>query len=367
MALETLSQKRLNRALLARQMLLEREDLPPLQVIERLVGMQAQQPQPPYVGLWTRLEGFTRPALSQLLHDRQVVRATTLRGTLHLMTAGDYLAFRGALQPGLSAGMRAILKERGEALDIPGLVAEARRHFDASPSTFTNLRAALVASFPDLDERAMGYAVRTHLPLVSVPDESAWGYRADTNFAVAEGWLGQAPSISERPHDLVLRYLAAFGPATAADVQTWSGLAGMKAVLEELRPQLQTFRDERNRELFDLPDAPLPPEDTPAPVRFLPGFDNVILSHADRTRIIADEHRPRVTSKNLLVAPTILIDGVVAGVWKCTLAKKVATLKVTPFIPPSAAVKKQLTKEGEKLARFIEPEARSHAVEFEAI
>jgi len=367
MVLETLSRKRLNRALLARQMLLDREKIAPLLAIDRLVGLQAQQAQPPFVGIWTRVAGFEREALHRLLHNREAVRATSMRGTLHLMSASGYLSYRSALQPGLTAGMHAVLRDRAKDLDIPGLVAEARRFFTDKPGTFTQLRAALIERFPDVDERAMGYAVRTHLPLVSVPDDSPWGFRADTDFADAEGWLGQAPGIDDRPHALVLRYLAAFGPATATDVQTWCGLGGLKNVLEELRPQLQTFRDERKRELFDLPEAPRPPEDTPAPVRFLPGFDNLILSHADRTRIIADEHRPRVITKNLLVPPTFLVDGFVAGTWKCTRAKKIVSLAISPFVAISAAVKKQLAKEGEKLAQFLEPDGEEYALVFEGI
>ena len=142
-----------------------------------------------------------------------------------------------------------------------------------------------------------------------------------------------------------MRYLAAFGPASATDVQAWSALAGIREVLEELRPQLVTFRDDRKRELFDLPEAPRPSEDTPAPARFLPGFDNLILSHADRTRIMADEHRPLVTTKNLLVLPTFLVDGFVAGTWKSSLAKKEARLTVLPFEPLSKAAKAELALE----------------------
>jgi hypothetical protein len=164
---------------------------------------------------------------------------------------------------------------------------------------------------------------------------------------------------------LTLRYLAAFGPAAAVDVQTWSGLGGIKDVLDRLRPGLRIFR-EGKRELFDLPDAPRPPEDTPAPVRFLPGFDNVILSHADRSRIIDDEYRPRVTTKNLLVLPTFLIDGFVAGTWKSARTKATACLTISPFAPLSATVKQQLAEEGDELARFLEPDAAKRSIQFEA-
>ena len=334
--------------------------------VNRLVGLQAQQAQPPFIGLWTRVTGFEREALLRLLRSREIVRSTLMRGTLHLMSADDYLSLRGTLQPGLSAGMHSVLRDRAKGLDIPALVAEALRFFRERPRTFTELRAALMDTFPDADECAIGYAVRTHLPLVAVPDDSEWGFRADSNFADAESWLGTSPGSLERPDTLVLRYLAAFGPAAAGDVQAWSGLTGIRNVLDELRPRLRVFRDERKRELFDLAEAPRPSEDTPSPVRFLPGFDNVILSHADRTRIMADEHRPRVTTKNLLVLPTFLVDGFVAGTWKHARVKAAACLTVSPFARLPAAAKAQLAEEGEKLVRFVVPEANQWTTQFAA-
>jgi Winged helix DNA-binding domain len=362
---ETLSRRHLNRALLARQMLLAKETTSPLRVIERLIGLQAQQARPPFAALWTRIAGFEREQLLRLLQSRKVVRSTTLRGTLHLMSASDYLALRATLQPMLTAGMRAVLRDRATNLDIDALVTEARRFFEQSPRTFTELRACLMKAFPAGDERAMGYAVRTHLPLVVVPEDAEWGFRADADWAVAESWLGQPLSADQQPDALVLRYLAAFGPATASDVQAWSGLSGLQVVLETLRPKLRVFRDERKRELFDLPKAPRPLEESTAPVRFLPDFDNVILAHADRTRIIADEHRPRVVTRNFLVLPTFLLDGFVAGTWKTTLVKKTATLVVTPFAPLPKAAKSELTSEGGELLRFIERGAEQFVVRFE--
>ena len=348
-------------------MLLAREAVSPLSAIERLVGLQAQQAQPPFVGLWTRVVGFERAALLRLLQSREIIRATLMRGTLHLMSAADYLALRGALQPGLSAGMRAVLRERVKDLDIPALMALARRCFEERPRTFTELRDVFLEAVPDADERAMGYVVRTHLPLVMVPDASDWGFPADADFAVAESWLGKAPGLEEMADSLVLRYLAAFGPAAAVDVQTWSGLSRIQDVLERLRPQLRTFRDERKRELFDLPDAPRPAEETPAPMRFVPGFDNLVLSHADRTRIIADEHRTRVTTKNLQVLPTFLVDGFVAGTWKTARGKKAATLTLSPFARLPAAAKAQLAEEAKALLRWLEPDADRPTIDFETL
>jgi hypothetical protein len=360
----TLTRGELNRALLARHMLLAREKATPLNAVERLVGLQAQQARPPFVGLWTRLASFERDDLVRLLKARKIVRSTLMRATLHLMTAKDYVALRGAVQPCLSAGMRAVLGDRASGFEVESLLPVARGLFEERPRTFNELRAELVKRFPTANDRALGYAVRTHLPLVTVPDGGDWGYRPDSDFAVAETWLGEPVGTDEKPHALVLRYLAAFGPATAADVQTWSGLGGLKGVLDELRPKLAVFRDERKREMFDLPKAPRPDAETPAPVRFVPEFDNLILAHADRSRVIADEWRPRVVTKNLQVAATFLVDGFVAGTWKVAVVRKVATLTVSPFAPLSAKVKEELAAEGERLVRFVEPGADRVAVAF---
>jgi hypothetical protein len=358
--------KALNRALLARQMLLAREEVTALTAIERLVGLQAQQARPPFVGLWSRIAGFDHEELRSLIAGRQVVRATLMRCTLHLMSGSDYLALRPALQPALSLSMRAILRDRADGFALDALLAEARRLFEQGPRTFTELRAELLQVFPDGDERAMGYAVRTHLPLVIAPTEHPWGYRADGAFTLAEEWLGRPLGGENGAQALVLRYLAAFGPASARDVQAWSGLPSLAAVLDELRPRLRVFQDERGRELLDLPEAPRPPEETPAPARFIADFDNLILSHADRTRIIADEHRSVVITKNAMVLPTFLVDGFVAGTWKAARVRKQATLTVCPFAPLSVTAKSELAAEGERLLRFLEPEAEGIDVRFEA-
>jgi hypothetical protein len=193
------------------------------------------------------------------------------------------------------------------------------------------------------------------------PDDSEYGFGPDAKF---EAWAGQPVPSNGNPQSLVLRYLAAFGPATAADAQTWSGFPKLKPVFDALRPKLRIFRDERNRELFDVPDAPRPPGEIPAPVRFLPAFDNLILSHADRTRIIADEYRPRVTTRNLQVLPTFLVDGFVAGAWDFSCQKKTATLAISPFVPIPRAAKQDLTAEAENLARFLGREALRIEVPF---
>jgi len=359
----TLTTRQLNRALLARQMLLAREETTAFAAVERLVGLQAQLARPPFVGLWTRIKGFRRDDLLSSLQQRQTVRVTAMRATLHLMTAADYLALRGPLQPMLTRGMQSILRERATTLDLATLEAEARVFFGSAPATFDALRDHLKAKNPDDDERAMGYAVRMHLPLVQVPTDATWGFPAAADFAVADAWLGTKVSTGPAPaHTLVRRYLAAFGPATPGDAQAWSGLSGLREVFEELRPELVTFRDARKRELFDLPDAPRPPEDTPAPVRFLPDFDNLVLSHDDRTRVIADEHRPKVTLKNLQVRATFLVDGFVAGTWKVERKKKTAILVLEPFGKLLKKTLADLEREGDALLRFMEEDAEAREV-----
>jgi len=353
-----LTTRALNRALLARQMLLAREKLTAPEAVERLVAMQAQIARPPFVGLWTRLHDFKRSELADALHARQLVRVTSLRGTLHVMTTPDYLALRGALQPMLTRGTLSILRDRASSLDMAALDAEARRFFGKSAATFDALRDHLKAKFPKRDERAMAYAIRTHLPLVQVPTAAPWAFPAAADFAVADTWLARKVSTDATSADaLVLRYLAAFGPATPSDAQAWSGMTGLRETFEALRAHLVTFRDARKREVFDLPDAPRPDEDTPAPVRFVPDFDNLVLSHDDRTRIVGDEHRARVTLKNLQVRATFLVDGMVAGTWKSERKRKAAVLLIEPFGAVAKRTRTALEEEGERLLAFVEEDA----------
>ena len=362
-----LSTRALNRAFLARQMLLEREKLPVTKAIERLVGLQAQVAKPPFVGLWMRLADFKRKELSDAFHTRRVVRVTAMRGTLHAMTSADYIALRGALQPMLTRGMASILRGRAANIDLSVIQDEGRAFFAKQAATFDALRDHLKGKFPTADERAMAYAIRTHVPLVQVPAvESQWAFPAAADFALADTWLSKKVSTAATlAKAMVLRYLAAFGPATPADAQAWSGLNGLREVFEELRPKLVTFRDARKRELFDLPDAPRPDEDADAPVRFIPDFDNLVLSHDDRTRIMADAHRSRVTTKNLLVRATFLVDGMVAGTWKSERKRKAAVLVIEPFGAIAKRTRSEIEAEGEHLLGFLEEDATERAIRWE--
>ncbi len=360
-----LTLRELNRATLSRQLLLERAAISVPAAIERLVGLQAQLAVAPYVGLWTRLAGFQRDDLARPIEDHTVVKATTMRATLHLLTEEDYLRFRATLQPMLTYAGRSIAKRRGgNTIDVPALLALAREYIAEQPRTFEEISAMLAERLPDHDIGALRYTVRTHLPLVQTPTEARWSYPGNPQFALAEAWLGRPISPETDLKALVFRYLAAFGPATVQDMQTWSGFPKLKDVVAAFKADLCIYRDERGRELLDLPDAPLPDPDTPAPVRFLPEYDNLLLSHQSRTRVIPDKYHAHVFLAGLRVAATILVDGFVAGAWKTEKAKGTAMLVITPFEPLAPSVRDALAEEGERLVRFVEADAKAFVVRF---
>ncbi|HEV2460389.1 MAG TPA: winged helix DNA-binding domain-containing protein [Ktedonobacterales bacterium] len=365
MADDLLTLRDLNRATLARQMLLERTSLPVTDAIERLGGMQAQLNSAPFVGVWTRLQDFGRAQLAEAIERRAVMKATWLRATLHLLTAADYARFRTTLAPALAGAADSIIERRGVQFDREAVLAAARRFIAEQPRTFAEISAMLSALLPEEDVGAMRYTVRTHLPLVQVPSPGGWSYPSQPAFALAEPWIGRTVDSEARLRELALRYLAGFGPASPADMQTWSGLPKLKDLFEQSRPELRVFKTDGRRELFDLPNAPLPGGDAPAPVRFLPEFDNLLLSHSNRTRILADEHRSRVYLPGLRVAATILVDGFVQGVWSVERARKAATLVIAPFGALSARDRDALAAESERLVRFVEPEAATYDVRFD--
>jgi Winged helix DNA-binding domain len=358
----TLTRAQLNRATLARQMLLERSSTDVVGAVQRLAGMQAQEPKHPFLGLWTRVADFSCDQLLDALRSREVVRATLMRSTLHVMSAADYRALRMALQPSRSVALR-VLGARSEGLDLDAVLPAARKLLQGKALPFDEIRAQLQERFPDVNDRALGYAVRTLLALIMVPDDEArWGFPRVASFALADEWLSEPLAEAGGAEALVSRYLGAFGPASAKDVERWSAVSGMKTVLDGMRDGLACFADARGRELFDLPDAPRPAADVDAPVRFLPEFDNLVLAHDDRTRLIADEHRPLVTTKNLRVKATFLVDGAVAGIWTIEVKRQVVTLRLQPFGKLTKRVVKELEAEGDALARFAEPDAKDWVV-----
>ncbi|MFF8694724.1 winged helix DNA-binding domain-containing protein [Streptomyces sp. NPDC015144] len=309
-----LSARALNRATLERQLLLRRTAMPAKDAVAHLVGLQAQNTRPPYYQLCARLDGFVPAELAALMESREVARIVTLRSTIHLHTADDVLGLRPLVQPArdrelrmFRAGLTGVDLDRLRSL-AAGLVAER-------PRTPKELREALGAEWPGADPRALGTAARCLLPLVQTTPRGVWGRSGQVALTTAERWLGTAARQALTPDAVVLRYLAAFGPASVKDMQVWAGLTRMREVFERLRPGLVTFRDEHGAELFDLPDAPRPAEDTPAPPRFLPEFDNVLLGHADRSRVIPPRFHGRNGNGNQTYG-TVLVDGFLGAVWR---------------------------------------------------
>ncbi|MBE0690765.1 MAG: AlkZ family DNA glycosylase, partial [Anaerolineae bacterium] len=343
--------RELNRTTLARQMLLAREALPVEAAVERLVGMQAQLASAPFVGQWTRLPDFQRGDLANAIEQRTIVKATLMRATLHMFSAADYLRLRRTIQPALDVAFESIAKRRSGSPDIPRILATARDYIAEKPRSFAEISAFFSELMPDEDIGTMRYAIRTHLPLIQVPTPTTWCYPGNPAFTLAETWLGEAPAETDHFADLIFRYLAAFGPASVTDIQKWSGMVKLKDKIEALRPQLAVYRDEGKRELFDLPDLPVRDADTPAPVRFLPEFDNLLLAHDKRTRVVADAYRSKVYLPGLRVAATFLVDGFVRGAWKVEKVKGTVALVLDPFEPLAKPEIQTLTEEGGRLIR----------------
>lgn len=347
-----LTQRALNRALLERQSLLRRDRRPVPELIEQLVGLQAQLPNPPYIGLWTRLAGFDPQQLSELMLAREVVRVVLMRGTIHLVTARDALALRPVIQPLLDRELRtnATYGPHLVDLDLNAVQKATRTLIDAEPMTSARLRIALAERFPDREPGALAFAARCLVPMIQIPPRGLWGRSGQAVCTSAQSWLGRDLPAAD-PAAVIRRYLAAFGPASVADVQAWSGLTRLREVVQAL--ELRTFVSEDGGELFDLPDAPLPDPETSAPIRFLPPWDNALLSYADRTRIISDEYRTtRINSVNGVVPGTILVDGTVRGSWKIQSAKDTATLLIEPFARLSKRHASAVQNEGARLLRF---------------
>ncbi|MGB8880095.1 MAG: winged helix DNA-binding domain-containing protein [Solirubrobacteraceae bacterium] len=362
---ERVSARALGRATLARQLLLERaSNLTTLDAIERLVGMQGQAPHAPYVGLWTRLEDFRPGQLSELIVSRDVVRAPLMRATIHLVSARDCLSLRPAIQPVLERSFG------GAPFDISGAetaaLLDAGRAFLAEhPSTRPELGAALAEAWPDVDSASLAQAITYLVPVVQVTPRGVWGRSGAARWTTVEAWLGQPLADCPSLEVVVLRYLAAFGPATVRDVQTWSGLTRLAEVADRLRPRLRVFRDEHGAELLDLPEAPRPDPETPAPPRFLPEYDNLLLSHADRTRFIAGGERVPLPPGPGARSGTLLEDGVLTATWRITITRRdAATLVLTPL--RSLRARKATAAEGERLLRFVAPDVEHREVRFAA-
>ncbi|MCE6997532.1 winged helix DNA-binding domain-containing protein [Saccharothrix sp. S26] len=341
---EKLTTRALNRATLHRQFLLERADRTAQDVVEHLVGMQAQEPFSPYYGLWSRIRSFHPEELSTLLLDRHVVRASLHRATIHLVTAADHGRFEPLLRPFLHR--RFASSPFGfvvDGLDVDEFTTVVTTLLEQQPRTRREIGDHLATRWPDRDVTALGYAGSFLVPSVQVTPRAVWGRSGAAKWTTAARWLG--PATPAAPiEEFVRRYLAAFGPASVKDVQTWAGMSRLKTVVEAM--DLRVFTDDRGRTLYDLPDAPRPDPDTPAPARFLPEFDNALLGHDDRTRVISDEDYRR----GIIIGgkPTLLVDGFVHGTWKLTRDG----LDVELFRPLTRAQKDDVETEGARLLEF---------------
>ncbi|MDQ0987876.1 winged helix DNA-binding domain-containing protein [Streptomyces sp. V2I9] len=356
-----LTVRALNRATLDRQLLLRRSTMSAKDAVGHLVGLQAQNTKPPYFQLYARLTGFDPAELSALMESREVVRTVTLRSTLHTHTADDALT----LGPLVRAPRDRELKNfrRGlEGVDLDRLAAEARKLVEERPRPLKELREELLAHWPDADPLALTTAARCLLPLVQVTPRGLWGRSGQVALTTVEHWLGRTAGPVPALDATVLRYLGAFGPASVKDFQSWAGITRTKEVFERLRPRLTTFRDGVGTELFDLPDAPRPDPDTPAPPRFLPEFDNVLLGHADRTRVIPAVNKGRNGVGNQTYG-SVLVDGFLDALWRVRQEKDTAILTVQPLRNPTRAETAAITEEAARMLTVM-TDAPDHDIRF---
>ncbi|MEV1068608.1 winged helix DNA-binding domain-containing protein [Streptomyces sp. NPDC050263] len=356
-AAPVLGARALNRATLDRQLLLRPSALSAEAAVEHLLGLQAQNVKPPYYALAARLDGFVPETLSTSMAERSVVRIVTMRSTIHTHTAADCLTLRPLVQPARDRELTYFRKGL-VGVDLDRLAALARDLVEDGPRTMKQLREALSAEWPEADPQSLAVAARCRLPLVQVTPRGLWGRSGQVALTTAEHWLGRPTEPAPTADSVVLRYLAAFGPASVKDMQTWAGLTRLREAFERLRPRLLTFRDERGVELFDLPDAPRPDPETPAPPRFLPEFDNLLLSHADRTRVVPPEYWGRSWQGNQAYC-TFLVDGLLAGVWRL----EPDALVVEPFGDLTGVQRADVMAEGERMLAVMHPQ-QSHDIRF---
>ncbi|MGH3115654.1 MAG: winged helix DNA-binding domain-containing protein [Gaiellales bacterium] len=355
------------RALLERQWLLRRVEMPVGDAVEHLLGLQAQAPLPSYYGLWSRIEGFDPHELGRMLTDREVVRLTLMRGTVHLVTVGDALALRPLVQRVIERNHNGAFGRRMGDADLRRLATAVRELLVDEPLTARELGTRLVECGIGDDVQAIGNAARVYVPLVQVPPRGVWGSGGQAKYQPLEAWTGRGLESEPAIDEVVVRYLGAFGPASVMDMQSWSGLTRLKEVFERLRPRLLTLRDEYGKELFDLPDAPRPDPDTPAPVRFMGEFDNVLLGHADRRRIISEDFPWAAMLADGRFVSNLLVDGVLRATWRIEReGKRRATLTIRPFRRLSRAEREEVNAEAERMIDFAAADAEVCGVRFAA-
>ncbi len=363
---DRIDRRALNRATLARQLLLDRSTATPIEAVTHLVGLQAQAPWAPYHQLAARLDGFVPDDLGTLLLERRVVRMAVMRGTIHLMTVADAAALRPLVQPVLERGLTSN-KERRDALqgaDLDAIAAAGADLLDGEVLAPAELGDRLAERFPDVLPSALATVVRNRVPIVQTPPRGVWGRTGAPLVTRFDSWVASgsppvAPDELPSPmplDEVVRRYLAAFGPASVKDVQTWSGLTRLAPVVAAMADELVPFEDEDGVVLHDLPEAPRPGPDVDAPVRLLGEFDNLILSHADRRRVVPEQDRTRLTTLNGMQPATVLVDGTVSGTWRIERGTRSATVDVDLWAPrPSKATRSGIEREGARLLELLAP------------
>ncbi|WP_338886182.1 winged helix DNA-binding domain-containing protein [Rhodococcus sovatensis] len=361
-----LSNRAVGVATLARQHLLERAEMPAESMVGHLLGMQAQAPFPPYFGLWSRIVAFRAEELAGLIENARVVRIVLMRGTVHLVTAADAAFLRPLVQPILDADLRTNTQHRQAlaGVDAATVAVIGRELFADGPLGHSELGESLARRFPDASPSSLVHAVRNLIPLVQVPPRAVWGKSGHVRLMPLEKWTGVDVETNPSPERMLLRYLAAFGPASVADAQSWSGLTRLGEVMERVRPQLITFTSESGAELFDLPDASRPELDTRMPVRIIAAFDNLLLSHADRSRVITADSRAKLFTRNGVFPPVVLVDGQVAGEVKLTREKARSLITVVPYRRLSKAHQATVAAEARRMSKFAAPAAAEHEVTF---
>ena len=390
MTADRLDLRALNRATLERQLLLRRSALTAGQAVAHLAGMQAQAPLAPYVGLWTRLAGFRPHQLEEIITERAVVRAHLMRNTVHLVTAKDFTSFRPLYQPMMERALAGHFARNLVAVDLAELASVAAGLLGRTALTRVQLAAALAPRWPDHEPAALAYAASHLLPLVQVPPRGLWNQTGPAAFMLADAWLNaSAPASASAPapasasasapapasasrstmlEQLVLRYLAAYGPASVADIQAWSGLTRLREVTERLtahpRDRLRAFAGPDGARLLDLPDAPRPDPGVPAPPRFLPEYDNLLLSFAERSRVIPHRRPVPLPPGQGAAGGTLLVDGLWQADWKISQDKQGAVLRIQPFTGLSRADTDAVAAEGERLLVFAAPAGTDRDIRF---
>jgi hypothetical protein len=356
----------LNRATLARQLLLERAAMSPYDAVGHLVGLQAQTATSWYLTLWSRLRDFDPVATGRLLEDRRILRSWFMRATIHTVTAEDAPALRAFTQPTIERAVRGKWAEALAGIDL-GEMNRVIRAFVATPRTPGELVAHLRERWPGPDSLTTTNAAKAIVPLVQVPPRGVWGRSGMVRFAALDDWVGRAIPRTVDPAPIVRRYLAAYGPASVADAQTWSGVTRLREVFEGLRAELVSFRDSNGRELFDLPDAPRPDAATPAAPRFLADYDNLLLSHEDRTRFVDGAARQVLTYRSGPIPGALLVDGRMVGAWhlRTEEGRTTVVIGLARALTPDDEAAVRL--EADAMLEFSRPGATERAVEISQI